>query len=59
VGHIQDGESLSARQVAKLLVTSNPEQTLRDAYIESLTGSSLQSQSQVTATLAALGLEEN
>jgi hypothetical protein len=56
--HIQDGEGLSARQLAKLLVTSNPEQTLRDAYIDSLTGSSLQSQAQVTVSLAALGLQE-
>lgn len=56
--HIQDGEKLSARQVATLLVTANPEQQLREAYIDSLTGSSLQSQSQVTATLAALGLQD-
>jgi hypothetical protein len=56
--HIQDGDGLNARQLAKLLVSSSPEQTLRDAYIESLTGSSLQSQTQVTATLAALGLQD-
>jgi hypothetical protein len=58
VSHIQDGDGLSARQVAKLLVTGTPERTLRDAYIESLTGSSLQSQTQVTASLAALGLQD-
>jgi hypothetical protein len=58
VSHIQDGDGLSARQLAKLLVTATPEQTLRDAYIESLTGSSLQSQTQVTASLAALGMQD-
>lgn len=56
-GHIQDRGALSARQLAKLLITTNPEQALRDAYVESLTGSSLQSQSQVTTSLAALGLQ--
>jgi hypothetical protein len=45
VSHIQDGDKLSPRQMAKLLITATPEHTLRDAYIESLTGSSLQSQS--------------
>lgn len=58
VSHIQDGDGLDARQLAKLLVTAHPEQSLRDAYIESLTGSSLQSQNQVTASLAALGLQD-
>ena len=57
-GHIQNGEGVSARQLAKLLVNANPEQSLRDAYIANLTGSSLQSQTQVTATLAALGLQD-
>jgi hypothetical protein len=58
VSHVQEGETVSARQIAKLLVTANPEQTLRDAYIQSLTGSSLQSKTQVTASLAALGLQD-
>ena len=31
--------------------------SLLDSYVQSLTGSSLQSQSQVTASLAALGLQ--
>ncbi|MCH2223027.1 MAG: hypothetical protein MK097_22305, partial [Dechloromonas sp.] len=48
---------LNARQLAKVLVKPRPEQALRDAYIESLTGSSLQSQAQVTSALAALGLQ--
>ncbi|NMO01779.1 hypothetical protein HH308_11200 [Gordonia sp. TBRC 11910] len=56
--YLQNQGTLNARQVAKLLVTTEPEQTLRAAYVDSLTGSSLQSQSQVTATLAALGLAE-
>ncbi|ORI21733.1 hypothetical protein BJI47_11780 [Rhodococcus sp. 1168] len=42
----------------KLMVAGSPEQVLRDACIESLTGSSLQSQTQVIATLAALGLQD-
>lgn len=57
VNHIQDGDGLNTRQLAKVLVTASPEQALRDAYIECLTGSSLQSQTQVTGSLAALGLQ--
>ena len=55
--HIQDGQTLDARQMARLLIEPKPEEVLRDAYIQSLTGSSLQSQTQVTAALAALGLQ--
>lgn len=56
--HLQVGDGVSARQLMKLMVAGSPEQVLRDACIESLTGSSLQSQTQVIATLAALGLQD-
>src|SRR5699024_7248447 len=58
VAHIQEGPGVSARKVAALLIRDSSEQALRDMYIQSLTGSSLQSQEQVKNTLAALGLED-
>ena len=56
--YLQNQGALSANQLAKLLITDSPERLLRAAYVDSLTGSSLQSQTQVTATLAALGLAD-
>lgn len=53
--YIQNGHDLNPRRLAELLVTNSGD-ALRAAYVDALTGSSLQSQSQVTATLAALGL---
>ncbi|WP_378741406.1 hypothetical protein [Nocardia brasiliensis] len=55
---IQSGSSVNPRQIAALLISPSPNDELLDAYIEALTGSSLQSQTQVTASLAALGLSE-
>lgn len=57
--HIQDGRSVSPRQIARVLIEREPEVALREEYVRSLTGSSLQSQTQVTATLAALGLQDS
>lgn len=45
------------RVLATLLVEPDADAYLRDKYVTSLTGSSMQSQTQVTAALAALGLE--
>jgi hypothetical protein len=58
VRHIQDGQSLDARRLAHLLTEGSPGDALRSAYVDSLTGSSLQSQEQVLITLAALGLHD-
>ena len=58
VKYMKDGPSIDARRLATLITSTSPEETLRDAYILSLTGSSLQSQEQVTATLSALGLQD-
>jgi len=55
---IQVGPSIDARQLAVLLTAAHPGQTLMDAYIEKLTGSSLQSVSQVTTAMSALGLQD-
>lgn len=41
--YIQEGQSISSRHVARLLIDPRPESALRDAYIRTLTGSSLQS----------------
>lgn len=57
--HIQDGTGVSARRLAELLTTDSSEARLRDAYVQSLTGSSLQSREQVTNSLSALGLQED
>jgi len=58
VRHIQDGQAMDARRLARLLIQDSPGDALRNAYVESLTGSSLQSQEQVLTSLAALGLHE-
>jgi hypothetical protein len=57
--HIQSGQTLDTRRLALLLVHGSPGEALMAAYVESLTGSSLQSQEQVLASLAALGLHED
>lgn len=57
--HIQEGQSISPSKVARLLIEQNPESELREAYVRSLTGASLQSQEQVKATLSALGLQNS
>jgi hypothetical protein len=58
VRHIQNGQAIDARHLARLLTDDSPGDTLRSAYVESLTGSSLQSQEQVLNSLAALGLHD-
>jgi hypothetical protein len=54
--NIQDGAGVSAKRLAELLTTGRPEAVLLDAYVMSLTGSSLQSREQVKNSLTALGL---
>lgn len=56
--HLQDGAEFHTRRLAELIVSESPGHSLRDSYIQSLTGSSLQSQQQVTSSLAALGLQD-
>jgi hypothetical protein len=56
VRHIQHGQAMDARRLALLLIHDSPGDALRTAYVESLTGSSLQSAEQVLISLAALGL---
>jgi hypothetical protein len=56
--HLQSGLEVNSRRLAELLIHDDPRAALMDAYVLSLTGSSLQSQSQVTASLAALGLQD-
>lgn len=55
---IQAGPTIDPRQLATLLTTADPGQTLKNAYIDKLTGSSLQSLTQVTAAMSALGLQD-
>ena len=55
---IQAGPSIDVRHLAALLTAANPSRALMDAYIEKLTGSSLQSVSQVTSAMSALGLHD-
>ena len=55
--HLQVGAEIQTRRLAELLIDDDPRASLLDSYVHSLTGSSLQSQSQVTASLAALGLQ--
>jgi hypothetical protein len=54
--YIQNGQELNARRLAELL-TTNSGDALRVAYVEALTGNSLQSQSQLQTALAALGFD--
>lgn len=56
--YLQSGSAIDARRLAGLLISEVPGATLLEEYIQGLTGSSLQSQSQVTAALAALGLQD-
>jgi hypothetical protein len=56
--YIQDAGAISPKRLALLLTSFDSSQDLKAAYIESLTGSSLQSQQQVTKALAALGLQD-
>jgi hypothetical protein len=44
--------------IASLLTSTDPSRALKDAYIDKLTGSSLQSLTQVTAAMSALGLHD-
>ena len=55
---IGEGPGVGARQMAELLIQSNPGAALRSAYIDQLTGSSLQSVTQVTNAMSALGLQD-
>jgi hypothetical protein len=54
---IQAGSTVDARQLASLLISTDPSRALKDAYVDKLTGSSLQSLTQVTAAMSALGLQ--
>lgn len=54
---IQDNRGIDAKVLARLLVSDTPQDDLLGSYIEFLTGSSLQSRTQVTSSLAALGLQ--
>lgn len=58
VQYVQEGKEISARRIAKLLIQPSSESALREEYVKSLTGSSLQSQMQVTGALAALGIKD-
>jgi hypothetical protein len=55
---IQKGTAIDAARLAELLVDENPRASLLESYVASLTGSSLQSQQQVKASLSALGLQD-
>lgn len=55
---IQSGGAVDPTRLARLLTSAAPRDELVDLYVSSLTGSSLQAQTQVTATLAALGLQD-
>jgi hypothetical protein len=57
VKHLQSAEGVDPRRLARLLISEAPGEELRENYILWLTGSSLQSRTQVTNTLAALGLQ--
>lgn len=54
--HITSGPTLSTKRLAALLTAPSSDEALRRAYVEELTGSSLQARNQVTKSLAALGL---
>ncbi len=57
--YIQNGPTVDPQRLAFLLTTGNADATLKEEYIELLTGSSLQSVNQVTAAMSALGLHDN
>jgi len=52
-----DAAEVNTRTLASLLVSKTPREDIIDLYIESLTGSSLQSAAQVRAVLNALGVD--
>lgn len=54
--YLTSGSHVNPHTIATLLTEPEPDLLLKDAYIEKLTGSSLQSQTQVTNTLTALGM---
>lgn len=55
---LQDGSSVSARRIGSLLIQSDPGVALKEAYVEHLTGSSLQSVAQLINAMSALGLQD-
>ena len=55
---IGPGEMAEAKMVARYLTAADPRARLIDDYIYELTGSSLQSAQQVSATAGALGIED-
>jgi len=55
---IRAGPTVDARQLAVLLTSADPSRALKDAYIAQLTGSSLQSLTQVITAMSALGLQD-
>ncbi|MEU5154630.1 HEPN domain-containing protein [Glycomyces sp. NPDC021274] len=55
--YLKDGQDLAPRKLAALLVSKTPGEDLQAAYVEYLTGSSLQSKTQVVNVLSALGLD--
>jgi hypothetical protein len=57
--YIQNGPSVDPQRLAMLLTAGSSDFVLKDAYIEQLTGSSLQSVNQVTSALSALGLNDH
>ncbi|MGM5066606.1 hypothetical protein EU244_017325 [Rhodococcus qingshengii] len=58
VGYLQKGSDLNVKSLASLLISERPDEALKNAYVEKLTGSSLQSVDQVITTLSALGLTD-
>jgi hypothetical protein len=56
--YIQNGPAIDPQRLAALFTASSSDSILKEAYIDQLTGSSLQSLSQVTAALSALGLHD-
>jgi hypothetical protein len=54
---LEGGSGVDARKLAALLTMDDAKQELQNEYVLSLTGSSLQSRTQVHNSLSALGLE--
>ncbi len=57
--YIQNGVTIDPQRLALLLTAPSSNSVLKEAYVEHLTGSSLQSVSQVTVAMSALGLHDN
>jgi hypothetical protein len=57
--YIQNGPAVDAQRLAVLLTAGDADAALKEAYVQHLTGSSLQSVNQVTVAMSALGLQEN